>query len=348
MAYPNPIPNTNLGNTKDFLEYFKGCLSNYTQHYESEDYYDRWQQFIFDLNNNYVFPISKSQFYTIVRLYFPQINGAEIYTYSQTNSGWSIRMCNDWGKLKSIEQSLFGNTTSSSGNTLPVFNSKTLLTSIPQWQSASLSFLRFALCRFSTYGTGIIPINKRPAPTNPVTNVATRSFNWTNASGFTSLNDYEYIYNNSHIWQTPSSKPLIIPGDKYLNPGELRFRTKGDGGYILPSDEISNSALVPYYGSILEITNVTYSSGGTRGFNITLRLTGQTLAGDINIQIWVDYGNGLRAALGGTIGLNEFPNINTSITKFFPYDGGLFVLPPFNSLIYLITPNPVNGQWVIY
>lgn len=341
MAYPNPIESNNIGNTKDFLEYFKGCLIDYASHEFSEDYYDRWVSFISEFQALPALPISRANFYLLIRNNFATFNGEYLYSYNEPNSGWSVRLCNDWGKLKIIEQALFGDTTSSGGNSMASVNGTKFLESIPKWTSASMSYLRYGLCRFDNYGTGIVPEIKRPAPTSPITNVSARTFNWTNAPGFTALTDYEYSH-PAQEWTTVTQKPIVIPASVELDIRDFVLRTKGEG-YILPSDGIYNTSSIPLNATICSISNVGYYTGEQGlGFYATININ-STLVTQIVVTFKVMFGD-LESPTGqGIISAGNLLGIG-----FVPYT--TFTGDPTQvwALVTNVTPNPAGGREIVW
>lgn len=203
-----------------------------------------------------VLPVTRGEFYGYIDSYttqdielitywnwFSTINGNALYTYPEPQTGWPIKAVNDWGKIKSLELILFGSvgngaslTTSSSIGT---GNLRSRLEALTNGR-ADLTYLRYALIEFDTYGECHQETAQTPAPTNPVVNTSARTFNWTNAPGFTSPSNYEYKLNNGE-WLTVTSKPISISPNIHVPVGGLLVRTKG-GGYTEPSDTIQNDA----------------------------------------------------------------------------------------------------------
>ena len=344
MAYPNPIPSTNIGVTKDFLEYFKGCLTNYILHENTEDYDDRWVAFITEFQALPNLPISRANFYTLIRNNFPQINGEYIYNYDQTNVSWSRKMANDWGKLKAIEQALFGNTTGTAGNSMASVNGTKFLESIPKWTSASMTYLRFGLCRFDTYG--LSGFSQSPPPTNPNTNVEARTFTWTNAIGYPNLSDYEYIYRNDLAYKVVTQKPIQIPGNKSLNYNDLKVRTRANG-YSLSSDSIGNEKIVEELTSKVTIDSIDFIPDINPKFQVSF-----SLSREIQIQ-FVLFFNLTYTYLGenrSQYASTEFDSyVEYWQTDPIPFEQEVNpATPPTNMAIEIVSasPNPADGIWI--
>lgn len=257
-----------LDQTNDVFEYFKGALLDDDESIGKNP--EKWPYYYdfnlmderFTVSNSLTLPslpFSRQVFYdwidywTDARDYyespmqegvvnmFHTIVGEKLYTFGSPVSGWPVRAVNDWGKIKSLELGLFGNVANGGSlSSQTIVGSGTLRSRIPHMKHSNPDYLRFALIKFDSYGP-CHPVNaSSPAPTNPVTNTSARTFDWTFASGYTSLSNYEYSINGG-TWTTPTTKPINIPTFSHIPSGGLSLRTKG-GGYVSPSSEIRNSS----------------------------------------------------------------------------------------------------------
>jgi lysophospholipase L1-like esterase len=63
----------------------------------------------------------------------------------------------------------------------------------------------------------LLPLPVRPnAPSNPVTNPANQTFDWTNNPLFPDVSDYEYSIDSGALWTTCFQKPIVNPGSATL------------------------------------------------------------------------------------------------------------------------------------
>lgn len=262
MAYPSPIKVIGpLSQIDDMFDYFKGALLDNEKERLGKNL-ELWPYFYDPLFvdesfiNSQFFPLpdlpfNRQKFYDWIDYWtfdesvagvvneFKTINGAKLYTFAEPQPGWTIRAVNDWGKIKSLELGIFGsvgNGGSLSSNS--IIGSGSFYSRIPYMTRCSLTYLRYGLVRFESYGACHPEEAQTPAPTNPVVNTSARTFNWTNAAGFSELSNYEYYINGSG-WITVTSKPISIPSNTHVPIGSLLVRTKGIG-YTEPSDIIEN------------------------------------------------------------------------------------------------------------
>lgn len=267
MAYPNPIKVIgSLSQVDDMFEYFKGALLDNNNPNLNE--YEKWPYYHdFNLADDWFLwssymplpnlPFNRQKFYEWIDYWtdfngtfqntsyaFNTINGTKLYTFSEPQSNWPVKAVNDWGKIKSLELGMFGSVgNGGSLTTQSSIGSGTVRSRIPHMTRCSLTYLRYGLTRFDTYGSCHPTVSYQPPPTNPVVNSSARTFNWTNAPGFTTASSYEYSINDGP-WITASSKPINIPTNASVNIGNLSLRTKS-GGYIQASSTISNTSRYP-------------------------------------------------------------------------------------------------------
>jgi len=75
-----------------------------------------------------------------------------------------------------------------------------------------------------------VPGNITPAaPTSPVTNDTTNTFNWTNNPTYTNVSDYEQTLDGGDTITNLSAKPIVV-GNIYLPAGEVGVRVKAATG----------------------------------------------------------------------------------------------------------------------
>ena len=67
------------------------------------------------------------------------------------------------------------------------------------------------------------------APTDPVQDDTNNTFGWTNVSGYTSFNDYQYSMDGGSTWNNATANPQGIPDGSYAI-GDIRVRIKADAG----------------------------------------------------------------------------------------------------------------------
>lgn len=269
MAYPNQIRLTGpLDHTLDVFEYFKGALLDDDESTGNNP--EKWPYY-YDfglLNERFTIsegvslpnlPFSRQVFYDWIDYWtdapdyyespiqegvvngFHTISGSKLYTFESPQSGWPIQAVNDWGKIKSLELGLFGNVANGGSlSSQTIVGSGTLRSRIPHMKYSDPNYLRYGLIKFESYGS-CHPIDaSSPPPTNPVSNIISRTFDWTPAAGYPNLNQYEYSLKGGN-WQTVTSKPIVIPFNMDVKIGELIVRTKSTGGYVSASEGITNN-----------------------------------------------------------------------------------------------------------
>lgn len=79
------------------------------------------------------------------------------------------------------------------------------------------------------YNRGGDAVNITPAPTNGLVDDTNNTFDWTNASGYTALSDYEYTMDGGTTVATVTAKPLAV-GAVNKAVGQVGVRVKAAGG----------------------------------------------------------------------------------------------------------------------
>lgn len=268
MAYPDRILEVGaLSTYGDVFEYFKGALDAMLKGKVQAEYGNEvWTNSFRTAFGGGNYPITRAQFNNIITSNFWDPN--DLLTATEPVSGWPVDKVNDWAKVQSIALALFGSRTGSTSD-----SSFSYLTgsrsNTAGWKVYEMNLLRFALVRFEDYGSCYPEIAKRPAPTNPVVSAANRTFNWTNASGFPNVSDYEYRINASP-WTVASSKPINVGLDGVVAGGVL-LRTRGDGKYIEPSDSITNGSDYPAIPYTIQVAMYALISGTTAQYDVTVQ-----------------------------------------------------------------------------
>lgn len=237
MAYPSPIKTSGaLSTGGDIFEYFKGATQAFLNEIPQSEYTDEYWGAVRTWMKSQSYPVSRSAFNTIINNNFP--DSADLLSSNEPpSSGWSIYKVYDWAKVQSFIRAIFGESgaTTSSGLSGSMGN-------VSGWSRYDLVLLRFGLVRFDNYGSCYPDATETPPPTNPVTNVGARTFNWTNAPGYGSVSNYEYSIAGAPF-KNVTSKPLNV-GNLLIPAGALRLRTK-EHGYLDASSVITNNAEYP-------------------------------------------------------------------------------------------------------
>lgn len=260
MAYPNAISSSTINMISDVSEYFKSALLDTSFNPE------RWPVLINTDSSTQFFvsvapslPMTRGQFYTWINnhtgtpsggaegLYFFRLMGGNaLYTFSEANNAWPTPAINDWAKIKLLEYMLFGSfgNGGSTSDTSDVGSGSftSVLPGIQRWDHA---LLRHALVRFSDYGSCHGDVSRLPAPTSFSFNSSTREFNFTYASGYTSLSQYRYSSPATEGWVPFTSKPQPINYTYPIPAGGVEIKLLSTTGYEQDSDPLSNPSEIP-------------------------------------------------------------------------------------------------------
>lgn len=301
MAYPSNIKSSgSLSQVNDLLEYFTGafrdlpewsssindqlsvngeknpCWGNLiNQNIVSIGTSDRYgvlvpklpitRQKLYDVFDSWVFIGDEDEelLYVYINLFSTHPSGMSLYHYPSPQSDWTVKMVNDWGKMKVIEYALFGNCGSDperayfddtygityagglSDTTLPEFNSKTIHTSSIDWKKTKLSYLRCALIQFEDYGDYSDNEELEMLPITSINvNTSTRKITWVSPYPYKILGSwYEITYDGGLTWFTPSTREVTAPVTGF-EANKLGIRHKAHN-YYGPSDPLFSSTSLP-------------------------------------------------------------------------------------------------------
>lgn len=154
MAYPNKMKiGNNFGQKSEIFEWWKAAINaqDVKEGFGPEFYTNIGQYFP-------AFPFNRSVFYNWLQTRWSQnVFASSIYSQPVPVTGWSTTTVIKWGKFKAFELALFGNVNNGINDgaiTLPVFNSNTQgRYGVNGWSANSLTYMRYALTRFDTYGS---------------------------------------------------------------------------------------------------------------------------------------------------------------------------------------------------
>lgn len=302
MAYPNNIKSSgSLSQVNDLLEYFTGALrevpswSPVTQDELITDpelnpaRANKIPQTVHFFMNNKgngsltinSLPITREYLYEVFDTWVYQESlennanivisnylschpsGMSLYHYHSPQSDWTVKMVNDWGKMKVIEYALFGNCGSDperayfddtygityagglSDTTLPEFNGQTILASSVNWKKTKLSYLRCALIQFEDYGDYS---NNEELEMLPITSInvdtSTRKITWVSPYPYKILGSwYEITYDGGLTWTIPSTREVTAPITGFeANKLGIRHREHNYYGF---SEPLFSSASLP-------------------------------------------------------------------------------------------------------
>jgi hypothetical protein len=89
--------------------------------------------------------------------------------------------------------------------------------------------VKSTLLNLLSSGTGYTGATLTPAaPTSGVVNDTSKTFDWTNVSGFSGVNNYEYLTDGGTTYAAVTTKPIIVSGAVAI--GNLKLRVKAAAG----------------------------------------------------------------------------------------------------------------------
>lgn len=281
MAYPNPIKTTGaLSQTNDIFEYFKGALVDLSNNPESWAYWTDdfiWDYFIESYfaphsgnGNPIAFPMTRQQFYDWIDYWtittsssdalvrntgnmFRTIHGTKLYQFIEPegNINWPVEAVNHWGKIKTLELAIFGNVGNGgdlSANSL--FTSGTVVSRVPEFKICSLSYLRYGLTRFDSYGSCHPPYVEGPSLNLVYESVSNREIVFDIPSGIF-IGDCEVSLDygdNFSSFTTGYGHPTyyypVPSGRKEIGQIVIRVR-RNRGAYVEAGPEIYNLNIYP-------------------------------------------------------------------------------------------------------